>query len=87
MVNVHRVPRSDSSVSANSVPPHRWQGGPAGNATSPQAAHRAPISRGSSEGQVNRPSATGTCRDPVIATLLPAGRAARGTLRWYEAYP
>ncbi len=73
-------------IAMTSVPPHRWQAGPAGNPTRPQPAHRAPISRGSSAGQVNRPSATGICRDPVIAApSCPPAWA--GSLRWYEAYP
>ena len=64
MVNVHSVPRSDSSFSTAADPPHRSQAGPAGNPIRPQASHRAPISRGWSEGQVNRPSATGIWRVP-----------------------
>ena len=60
VVHAHRRPRRDSRCSAISVDAQRGHESCAGNVTIPHAAHRLPISRGSSDGHVKTPSAIGT---------------------------
>src|SRR4029077_6629888 len=58
VVHAHRRPRRASRCSPISVDAQRGHESWAGNVTIPHAAQRLPISRGSSEGNVKRPSAT-----------------------------
>src|SRR5437870_12465766 len=60
VVHAHSRPRRSSRCSAISVEPHRGHDSWRGKVTMAHAAHRLPISCGSSAGQVKMPSAIGT---------------------------
>src|SRR6185503_17633159 len=60
VVHAHSLPRRASRCSRMSVDAQRGQESCDGNVTISHAPQRLPISRGSSEGQVNRRSAIGT---------------------------